>query len=116
MSLAKRRFLALTMLLLGLSVMLKLARTPKSVLPLPVVASADSFSIAKQDLIKRYENNQFEGELIRRVLEKYAQTAVNLEKTDGLRGLKLLDTLDLEAVYLYENHPREFRRLCELVD
>lgn len=116
MSLAKRRFLALTMLMLGLSVMLKLARTPKLVTPPSLAIGEDSFSIAKTDLLERYENFYTERNLIRRVLEKYAQTAINLEKTDGLRGLKLLDTLDLEAVYLYENHPREFRRLCELVD
>lgn len=116
MSLAKRRFLALTMLMLGLSVMLKLARTPKLVTPPSLAIGEDSFSIAKTDLLERYENFYTERDLIRRVLEKYAQTAINLEKTDGLRGLKLLDTLDLEAVYLYENHPREFRRLCELVD
>jgi hypothetical protein len=36
---------------------------------------------------------------------------VAIERTDGLRGLALLDRLDLEAIYLYENHPTEFRRL-----
>src|SRR5262249_54623697 len=36
---------------------------------------------------------------------------VAVERTDGLRGLALLDKLDLEAVYLYEKHPDDFRRL-----
>ena len=35
-----------------------------------------------------------------------------IDRTDGLRGLELLDKLDLEAVFLYEKHPTEFRRLA----
>ena len=117
MSQAKKRFLALTFMLLGISVMLKLAKAPRPPATLPEVReSIDSYNNAKADLLYRYNSNPADNDLVKRVVGKFAQTAVNLEKTDGLRGLKLLDTLELEAVYLYENHPREFRRLCELVD
>jgi hypothetical protein len=50
-------------------------------------------------------------ELVDRVLQTYRQTALAVERTDGLRGLKLLDKLDLEAIFLYEKHPGDFRRL-----
>jgi hypothetical protein len=49
--------------------------------------------------------------LVDRVLARYHQNAVAIERTDGLRGLRLLDRLDLEALYLYETYPNDFRRL-----
>ena len=49
--------------------------------------------------------------LVDRTLANFRQTAVSIERTDGLRGLTLLDKLDIEAVYLYERHPNDFRRL-----
>ena len=49
--------------------------------------------------------------LIARVAERFGHNALAIERTDGLRGLVLLDKLDLEAVFLYEKHPTEFRRL-----
>ena len=52
-----------------------------------------------------------DAELALRMLDKYAYTAVRIEATDGLRGLKLLEALDLNAVTLYESHPTEFRTL-----
>ena len=39
----------------------------------------------------------------------------SVAKSDGLRGLRLLDRLDLEAVFLYDKHPKEFRRLRDLL-
>ena len=48
--------------------------------------------------------------------DRFRQNAVAIDRTDGLRGLRLLDRLDLEAVYLYEKHPKEFRRLRDLLD
>lgn len=117
MSQASRRTLALICLLLSLSAFLKLARKPlQQERPANSQPSENSFELQRQAILARYQTNPDERELVERVLQKFAQTAVSLEKTDGLRGLKLLDTLDLEAVYLYENHPREFRRLCELVE
>jgi hypothetical protein len=50
-------------------------------------------------------------ELVERTLRKYRQNAVAIERTDGLRGLALLDRLDLEAIYLYDKFPGDFRRL-----
>src|SRR5262249_36052446 len=50
-------------------------------------------------------------DLVERTLARYRQTAVAVERTDGIRGLALLDRLDLEAVFLYEKHPQDFRRL-----
>ena len=49
--------------------------------------------------------------LVERVVERYRQNALAIERTDGLRGLALLDRLDIEAIYLYEKHPGDFRRL-----
>jgi len=49
--------------------------------------------------------------LVGRVLRKYRQTARAIEATDGLRGLVLLDRLDLEAIHLYEKYPNDFRQL-----
>lgn len=51
--------------------------------------------------------------LVERTLARYRQNAVAMERTDGLRGLVLLDRLDLEALFLYEQRPAEFRRLRE---
>lgn len=60
------------------------------------------------ELIARYPKDRA---LVERTLEKYRHTALAIERTDGLRGLALLDRLDIEAVYLYEKHPKDFRRL-----
>jgi hypothetical protein len=57
-----------------------------------------------------------ERDLVARVGERFRQTAVAVERTDGLRGLRLLDRLDLEAVFLYDKHPKEFRRLRDMLD
>ena len=71
----------------------------------------------QSELMRRYENRpEAERALRRRVADRFRQTAVAVERTDGLRGLRLLDRLDLEAVYLYEKHPKEFRRLRDVLD
>jgi hypothetical protein len=49
--------------------------------------------------------------LAERVLRDYHHNALAIEKSDGRRGLMLLDRLGLEAVFLYEKYPTEFRRL-----
>ena len=54
--------------------------------------------------------------LVERTLDRYKQTAVAIAHTDGPRGLALLDALDLEAVYLYEKHPNDFRRLRDALN
>ena len=120
MSKGTRQTLALLCLLIGSAVFIKLASKTKPVILEKVVidgpSSSKSFQDHKNQVLDRYREDTKHFAMVERVLNKYAQTAINLESTDGLRGLKLLDTLDLEAVYLYEKHPREFRRLCELVD
>ena len=42
---------------------------------------------------------------------RFGRNAQAIEQTDGLRGLLLLDRLDIEAIFLYDKHPDEFRRL-----
>jgi len=54
-----------------------------------------------------------EAELVRRVYRAYRQNALAIERTDGIRGLTLLDALGVEAVFLYESHPADFGRLRE---
>ena len=49
--------------------------------------------------------------LVERTLERYHHNALAIASTDGLPGLALLDRLDLEAIYLYEKYPGDFRRL-----
>jgi hypothetical protein len=116
-----RRILAFSCLLAGLLVFGKLARhasrleAPRD-RPSQSDASDSTYQSEKARLTTKYAADSEASALLTRVLEKYAQTAVNLERTDGLRGLKLLDLMDLEALYLYERYPRDFRRLCELVD
>lgn len=51
--------------------------------------------------------------LVRRVYDEYRQNALAVERTDGIRGLALLDALGVEAIFLYERHPSDFRRLRE---
>lgn len=54
--------------------------------------------------------------LVERTLKRYGHNALRIEHSDGLRGLALLDKLDLEAIDLYENHPSDFRRLRDALD
>jgi hypothetical protein len=61
-------------------------------------------------LLERYPT---EKDLVRRVYGEFRQNALAIERTDGVRGLKLLDALGVEAVYLYEKHPGDFGRLRE---
>ena len=61
-------------------------------------------------LLARYPNPA-DRALVERTLKTYRQTAVAVERTDGLRGLALLDKLDLEAIFLYEKCPNDFRKL-----
>jgi hypothetical protein len=54
-------------------------------------------------------------ELVERVADRFGRNAEAIERTDGVRGLVLLDRLDLEALFLYEKHPKEFHRLRDLL-
>ncbi len=67
-------------------------------------------------LARRY---RAEGEstrkLVERVASRFGRQAWQIEQEDGLLGLKLLDRLDLEALYLREQRPQDFRKLRHLV-
>ena len=60
------------------------------------------------ELVARYPKS---APLVKRVYDEYRLNALAIERTDGLRGLTLLDKLGIEAIYLYEKHPSDFRRL-----
>ena len=105
---------AAVVLLAALGVLCKLAwkSSPRD----EAQPGAESTAVAEPDpgvnLIARYPDPE-DRALVERTLARYAQTALAIEKTDGLRGLTLLDRLDLEAIYLYEKHPKDFRLLRE---
>ena len=115
-----KRTFAAVILLAALGVFFKLAWKPGDA-PVPTANSAAT-AAAHQDsragvaqsmdpeaaLLARYTQ---ERALVERVLENYHHNALAIERSDGLRGLVLLDRLGLEAVFLYEKYPREFRRL-----
>jgi hypothetical protein len=67
---------------------------------------------AKSNLVEKYASETpAVRALVKRVAEKFGRNAHVIDGTDGLRGLVLLDRLDLEALFLYEKHPAEFRQL-----
>ncbi|WP_422928384.1 hypothetical protein [Singulisphaera sp. PoT] len=114
-----KRSFALVALLAALGILCKLAfkdgRAPQD-----VRSSANEVSLSRAaetitadpeaEILARY-TRPADRELADRTLKRYRQTAIAIEKSDGLRGLTLLDRLDLEAVFLYEKYPSEFRRL-----
>ncbi len=110
-----KRLFAAVALLAALGVLTKLAwKTPAA----PGVGKADpgaAVDLSKAgrpdpdaEIRARYPDDR---PLVERTLARYRQTARRIEGTDGLRGLALLDRLDLEAVHLYEKYPNDFRRL-----
>ncbi|MDB5350300.1 MAG: hypothetical protein JWN86_1547 [Planctomycetota bacterium] len=106
---------AAVILLAALGVFCKLAWKAPSRPPVAVETSGDAITRptevdASASIRARYPVGK-DRDLVEKTLKKYAQTAIAIEKTDGLRGLALLDRLDLEAIYLYEKHPKDFRRL-----
>lgn len=112
-----KRTFAVIALLTALAVLSKLAwkETPRpgSASSEPSYAVvAPAAAVAEAELLGRYTDPR-DRELVERTLRKYRQNALAIERTDGLRGLALLDRLDLEAIYLYEKHPKDFRRLRE---
>jgi hypothetical protein len=109
-----KRTFAIVALLAALGVLMKLA-VKERLAPVEGRATPGLVSARAQDepdpapaLLAKYPQDR---DLVARTLHRYRQTALAIERTDGLRGLALLDRLDLEAIYLYENHPTEFRRL-----
>ncbi|AGA31403.1 hypothetical protein [Singulisphaera acidiphila] len=115
-----KRTFAVVALLAALGVLFKLSKKELPERPgarsdsSPVIATANTAAGADPEaaLLARYPRPT-DRELAERVLRRYRQTALAIERTDGLRGLTLLDRLDLEAIFLYEKHPNDFRRLSE---
>lgn len=50
-------------------------------------------------------------EMVARLAKRFGRNAEAIDRTDGERGLALLDRLDIEALFLYEKYPAEFHRL-----
>jgi hypothetical protein len=110
-----KRTFAAAALLIALGVLFKLAlKDPGAVPEAPAIATAPAATSTEPDplaaLRARYPDPLARA-LVERTYDRFRQTALAVERTDGLRGLTLLDKLDLEAVYLYEKCPRDFRRL-----
>lgn len=113
---AMKRTLAAVVLLSALGLFFKLALKGPAGDPSASDRAAEAVSPKPDEeeaLRARYPDH---GELVERVLDRYHHTALEIERTDGLRGLSLLDAMDLEAVFLYERHPREFRSLAGTLD
>ncbi|MDR3620968.1 MAG: hypothetical protein P4L85_16570 [Paludisphaera borealis] len=123
-----KRTFAVVALLAALGVLAKLAVRPVAVTDRSGTAGVDVSARApvdgeaapgpspEDDLLARYREAPAEDrELVARTVERYRRNAVAIERSDGLRGLKLLDRLDLEAVFLFEKHPTEFRRLRDML-
>jgi hypothetical protein len=116
-----KRALAAVVLISALGVLTKLALKAERPAPAGLDGAASGATAdarageADRDeaqLLARYPD---ESALVRRVLGRYRRTALEIERAEGLRGLRLLDRLDLEAIYLFEKHPEEFRRLASAV-
>jgi hypothetical protein len=107
-----KRAIAVVALLTALGALFKLAlkHPPSSVEDRGHEASFAAEADPEISLRARY-SDPGDRALVERTLSRYKQTAVAIERTDGLRGLVLLDKLDLEAVYLYEKHRDDFHRL-----
>jgi len=122
-----KRTFAVVALLAALGVLSKLALKPSAPNSGPAPAGSPASesgqgrgqdgSDPRSELVQRYADRpEPQRDLVARVAERFRQTAVAIDRTDGLSGLRLLDRLDLEAVYLYEKHPKEFRRLREILN
>ena len=110
-----KRTFAVVVLLAALGVLLKLALKDGPPVAVGTVDRVEGVSRTpavdpEVALLARYPA---EKDLVRRVYAEFRQNALAIERTDGLRGLKLLDALGVEAVYLYESHPGDFGRLRE---
>jgi hypothetical protein len=113
-----KRIAAGVILLLVLAALVKLVGKSDSASPTSAVAPAapdvrTAPSIdQRQALVNKYPRAAV---LVGRVFDRYQHTAVWVERQEGLRGLELLESLDLEAVYLFERHPKEFHQLAAAV-
>ncbi len=123
-----KRAFATAAFLAALAVLVKLAFKPigldDSPSPAPITHFPTAFGTEgaaahtdpKALLIAKYRSDSPQvRDLVARVAQRFGRNAQEIERTDGLRGLVLLDRLDLEAIFLYERHPGEFRTLRDLL-
>jgi hypothetical protein len=118
-----KRTFALAALLAAVGVLFKLsfktAGPSESASPASVArpgAALISEADPKTDLPAKYRAGSPQvRDMVARVAERFGRNARAIERTDGLNGLILLDRLDLEAVFLYEKHPNDFRRLRDML-
>lgn len=107
-----KRTFAAVILLAALGALIKLGIKPGGLAspaaPDASITSGPAEVAPEVALAERYPKDQ---ELVRRVCRSYRQNALAIERSDGLRGLALLDALGIEAIYLYEKHPGDFGRL-----
>ena len=123
-----KRLLAATVLLSALAMLAKLAPKPTAVPDRSATAQRPSSARLATEteaphreeadavaiLTAKYQSAPArDRDLVVRVGERFGRNACAIQKSDGLRGLVLLDRLDIEAIFLYEKHPDEFRRLRE---
>ncbi len=118
-----KRTFALVMLLASLGALIKLAARSgdptDQVLARPVttvLAGKSSIAEGPRPLVDRYRNaSPRVREMVARLVERFGRNAEAIDRTDGERGLVLLDRLDMEALVLYEKYPADFRRLREIL-
>ncbi len=106
-----KRTIAAVALLTALGVLCKLAWKERGGVPASLPPTVSEISDEPDRAAALRVKYPTDRRLIDRVLQEYHHNALAIEQTDGLRGLVLLDRLGLEAVFLYEKYPREFRRL-----
>ncbi len=117
-----KRTLAIAVLLSAVAVLFKLALKPgarpdgSSAAARPPAGDGENPAPVEPEvetaLLRNYPSaSATDRELVARVAHRFGRNAQLIEQTDGLRGLVLLDRLDIEAIFLYEKHPDEFRRL-----
>jgi hypothetical protein len=123
-----KRTLAVAVLLAAFAVLFKLALKPAGPSESPGRAPVGSSGTRagalpgnpeaspKTALLAKYQRaSPQDRDLAERMAERYGRNAQAIEQTDGLRGLVLLERMDFEALFLYEKHPNEFRRLRDLL-
>ncbi len=121
----KRTFAAVT-LLAALGVLVKLATKPGgpdrgSDLPIAAPGAATervapTSSTETGSMLARYRTaSPRVREMVARLAAQFGRNAARIDRTDGERGLVLLDKLDMEALLLYEKYPAEFHRLRDVM-
>lgn len=111
-----KRTFAVVVLLAALGVLFKLSWKEAAVsLPTPVSHETATPPLPDPDTLLR-DKYPRDRALVDRVLKNFHHNALAIEATDGLRGLVLLDTIGLEAVFLHEKYPNEFRQLRDTLN